>query len=52
MAQAAREARSLAAEWIDTFRRTDDSWEHVYSSDDLARVNAELDRPLAGHTSR
>jgi hypothetical protein len=46
-AQAAREARSLAAEWIDMFRRTETgrgSWEDVYTPEDLARVNAELDR--------
>jgi hypothetical protein len=43
-AQAAREARSLAGEWVDAFRHTDDSWKEVYTPVDLARVEAELDR--------
>lgn len=41
--QARREARSLVAEWIDTYRRTDTSWQAPYSPADLARVNQALD---------
>ena len=43
MAQARREARSLAAEWIETYRRTDTSWREPYTAAGRARVDAALD---------
>lgn len=41
------EARALAAEWIDTYRRTDDRWRDTYTEDEAAQIDTALDAFVA-----
>ena len=43
-AQARREAKALAAEWIDVWLCTDDGWREAYTEAEQVRVREELER--------
>ena len=41
--EARREARGLAAEWVNLYRRSDLAWRDVYTADELTLIDAALD---------